>query len=113
MRYKNRFKWHIESRPKVYLASFKSEIDRLGIGKLETNPGDLSKLSNVGKNEILKNWREWIGWNCYSGWPCRQFNQINNNTKVSEIEKKTSDNDHSIKYITTKDFNNFRNWNYY
>ena len=35
--------------------SFKSEIDRLGIGKLETNPGDLSKLSHVGKNEILIN----------------------------------------------------------
>ena len=70
LRYKNRFKWHIKSCPKVDLASLKSEIDRLGIGKLEPNPGDLSKLINVGKNEIVKKLN-----NCYSGWPCRQFNQ--------------------------------------
>ena len=32
---------------KVYLASLKSEIDKLDIGKLETTPVDLKKLSDV------------------------------------------------------------------
>ena len=32
----------------------KSKIDRLDIGKLKTTPTDLSKLSNVVKNEVIK-----------------------------------------------------------
>ena len=36
------------------LASLKSEIDKLDIRKLETTPADLSKLSNVVKNEAIK-----------------------------------------------------------
>ena len=32
----------------------KSEVDELHIGKLETTPVDLSKLSNVVKNDIVK-----------------------------------------------------------
>ena len=39
---------------KVYWASLKSEIDKLDIGKLETTPVDLSKLSDVVKNEVIK-----------------------------------------------------------
>ena len=39
---------------KVYWASLKSEIDKLDIGKLETTPVDLSKLSDVVKNEVVK-----------------------------------------------------------
>ena len=39
---------------KVDLASLKSEIDKLGIGKLETAPVDLSKLRHVVKNEVVK-----------------------------------------------------------
>ena len=34
--------------------SFKSKVDELNIGKLETTPVDLSKLSDVVKNEVVK-----------------------------------------------------------
>ena len=37
------------------LSNFKSKVDRLNIGKLETTLVDLSKLSNIVKNEIVKN----------------------------------------------------------
>ena len=39
---------------KFDLASLKSEIDKLDIGKLETTPVDLSKLCNVLKNEVVR-----------------------------------------------------------
>ena len=39
---------------KVDLASLKSEIDKLDIGKLETTPVDLSNPSNEVKNEVVK-----------------------------------------------------------
>ena len=38
----------------VDLARLKSEIDKLDIGKLETTPVDLSKLSDVVKNQVVK-----------------------------------------------------------
>ena len=34
--------------------TLKSEVDKLDIGKLETTPVDLSKLSKVVKNDIVK-----------------------------------------------------------
>ena len=40
---------------KVNIASLKSEIDKLDIGKLESTPVDLSKLSDAVKNEFVKN----------------------------------------------------------
>ena len=40
---------------KVDLASLKSEIDKLDIGKLETTSVDLSKLSDAVKNEVVRN----------------------------------------------------------
>ena len=36
------------------LASLKSEINKLVIGKLESTPVDLSKLSHIVKNEVIK-----------------------------------------------------------
>ena len=39
---------------KVDLASLESETDKLDIVKLETTPVDLSKLSDVVKNEVVK-----------------------------------------------------------
>ena len=39
---------------KIDSANLKSEIDRLDIDKLETTPVDLSKLSDVVKNEVVK-----------------------------------------------------------
>ena len=38
---------------KVDLASLKSKIDKLDIGKLETSPVDLSKPSDVVKNKVV------------------------------------------------------------
>ena len=36
------------------LSSLKNKIDKSDIGKLETTPVDLSKLSNVVKNDVVK-----------------------------------------------------------
>ena len=37
------------------LVSLKAEVDKLDIDKLVPVPGDLSKLSNVVKNNVVKN----------------------------------------------------------
>ena len=39
---------------KANLAHLKTEVDKLDIGKLATVPVDLSKLSNVVKNDVVK-----------------------------------------------------------
>ena len=39
---------------KISLANFKSEVDELDIDKLKAAPTDLSKLSNVVKNDVVK-----------------------------------------------------------
>ena len=39
---------------KTNLASLKTEVDKLDIGKLTTVPVDLSELSNVVKNDFAK-----------------------------------------------------------
>ena len=39
---------------KTNVANLKTEVDKLDIGKLATVPVDLSKLSNVVKNEVVK-----------------------------------------------------------
>ena len=39
---------------KTNLAGLKSDFDRLEIDKLKTSPVDLSELSNVLKNEVVK-----------------------------------------------------------
>ena len=39
---------------KSYLASLKAEIDKIGVGKLNTVPVDLSKLSNVVSDDVVK-----------------------------------------------------------
>ena len=36
------------------LACLKAEVDKIDVGKLKTVPVDLSKLSNVVKNEVVK-----------------------------------------------------------
>ena len=40
---------------KSNLVSLKAEVDKLDIDKLVPVPGDLSKLSNVVKNNVVKN----------------------------------------------------------
>ena len=39
---------------KTNLANLKTEVDKLGIDKLVPIPVDLSKLSNVVKNEVVR-----------------------------------------------------------
>ena len=39
---------------KVDLASLKSELDKLDMGKLETTPVDLSKVGDVVKDNVVK-----------------------------------------------------------
>ena len=39
---------------KTNLSSLKTEVDKLDVDKLATVPVDLSKLSNVVKNDIVK-----------------------------------------------------------
>ena len=39
----------------INLSSLKMNIDKLDIGKLETTPKHLSKISNVINNEVVKN----------------------------------------------------------
>ena len=39
---------------KTNLADLKTEVDKLGIDKLVPVPADLSKLSNVVKNKVVK-----------------------------------------------------------
>ena len=42
---------------KTNLAALKSEVDKIDTDKLKTVPDDLSKLSNVVKNDVVKkNW---------------------------------------------------------
>ena len=44
---------------KTNLASLKTEIDKLGIDKLAPVPFDLSKLSDVVKNDVAKKMVNW------------------------------------------------------
>ena len=39
---------------KTNLAALKSEVDKIDTDKLKTVPDDLSKLSNVVKNDVVK-----------------------------------------------------------
>ena len=45
---------HLKFSEKVNLASLKSGIDKVNINKIVTTPVDLSRLTNVVKNEVVK-----------------------------------------------------------
>ena len=79
---------------KTNLAFLKSEVDKTDTDKLKTVPTDLSKLSNVVKNDVLKN--------------------SDDNTKVTSIEtqiagvtKNTEDNLADITKLKAVDTSNF------
>ena len=40
---------------KTNLAALKTEVDKIDVDKLKTVPNDLAKLSNVVKNDVVKN----------------------------------------------------------
>ena len=88
------------------LASLNSEVDELDIGKLKTTPLDLTRLSDLEKNKVVKNttYDELIK-------KVDAIQAINSsdlvkktdyNKKFNEIEKKILDHG---KYITTQEFN--------
>ena len=84
----------------------KTKVDKLDIGKLETTPVDLGKLSNVVKNDVVKNteYDELVK----NANPVQttdtsdSVKKIDFNTKINEIEKKITDHDYSNKYINTQ-----------
>ena len=39
---------------KLYLANLKAEVDKIDVDKLKTVPVDLSKLSNVVNNDVVR-----------------------------------------------------------
>ena len=39
---------------KIYLHGLKTKVDKIDVDKLETVPADLSKLSNVVNNNVVK-----------------------------------------------------------
>ena len=45
---------HLNLLKKDDLANLKSGVDKIDIGKLETAPTNLSKISNGIKNEVVK-----------------------------------------------------------
>ena len=55
---------------KTNLAALKTEVDKIDADKLKTVPVDLAKLSNVGKNEVVK--------------------KTDYNTKVTNLESQTA-----------------------
>ena len=79
---------------KTNLAALKSEVDKIDMDKLKTVPADLSKSSNVVKNNVVK--------------------KTDYNTKVTTIEtqiadvtKNTLDNLADITKLKAVDTNNF------
>ena len=79
---------------KTNLAALKSEVDKIDMDKLKTVPADLSKSSNVVKNNVVK--------------------KTDYNTKVTTIEtqiadvtKNTLDNLADIAKLKAVDTNNF------
>ena len=87
----------------------KSKIDELDIEKLETTPVDLSKLSDVVKNYVVKKAK-------YNELVKKLTNikttdtsdlvkkKTNYNTKINETENKINDHDYA-KFITTQELN--------
>ena len=77
------------------MSSLQDKVDKLGIGKLETTPVDLSKLSNLLKNEIIKKKKQ-------------NFNDIE---KINDNKKENAEHDHN-KYITTQELNTLMTSNF-
>ena len=99
----------------IDLASLQSEHDKIDIGKLEATPVDLRKLSDMVKNELVKNtvYGELVK-NVNDTHTTDTSNLIKKLTmtdKLGDFEKKTLDHGHG-KYITTQEFNNLTAYNF-
>ena len=113
---------------KSNLANLKTEVDKLDIDKLTPVPNNLEKLSNVVENDVVEktvydklvakvNKIDTTGFALYTTYDIDKSDlekkisdkipdisglvtETNYNTKIREIEKTVSDNNHD-KYITT------------
>ena len=83
---------------KTNLSSLKTEVDKLDIDKLVPIPNDLSKLSNVVKNEVVEKTE-------YNKLVTKVNNtdtsnfvlKTNYNTKITELENKIPDTSNLVK----------------
>ena len=90
------------------LNNSKSKVGKLDNGKLETTGLDLSKLSDVVKNEFVKNteYKEFVKKinNVTTTDNSNLAKETDYNTIINKIEKKIIDHNDD-KYITIKEFN--------
>ena len=81
---------------KTNLAALKTEVDKIDTDKLKTVPNDLAKLSNVVKDDVVKN--------------CDYNTKISDiETQITAVNKNALDNLADIKVLKTKtvDISNF------
>ena len=89
---------------KVGLASLKPETDKFDIGKLETNPVDFKKISDIVDKEAVKkdmNNELVKKVNAIQAVCTSLVQKTECDTKIGEIEKRITDHDHNNEYITT------------
>ena len=83
----------------------KSKVHKLDIGKLETTSVDLSKLSNVVKNDVVKNTECHELVKKVDAIQTTDASNLVNKTdyiiKINETERKITNHDHD-KYVTTQ-----------
>ena len=90
---------------KTNLTDLKTKVDKLDVDKLAPATADLSKLSDLVKNDVVKK-------TVYDKLVAKVNNidtshfvlQTKYNTDKTELEKKLTDHNHD-KYITTSEFN--------
>ena len=83
---------------KTNLANLKSEVDKLDIDKLKSVPTDLSKLSDVVKNDVVEktNYNKLVT-KVHNIHTCGLVKKTDYNTKISEIEEKIPDTSSFVK----------------
>ena len=88
---------------KMNLANLKTEVDKIDTDKLKTVPVDLSKLSNVVKNEVIKKaeYNKLVAKVCNID-TSNFVIKSNYNTEIAELENKIPDTSNLIKKLITK-----------
>ena len=87
---------------KMNLANLRTEVDKIDTDKLKTVPVDLSKLSNVVKNEVIKKaeYNKLVAKVCNID-TSNFVIKSNYNTKIAELENKIPDTSNLIKKLIT------------
>ena len=85
---------------KMNLANLKTEVDKIDTDKLKTVPVDLSKLSNVVKNEVIKKaeYNKLVAKVCNID-TSNFVIKSSYNTKIAELENKIPDTSNLIKKL--------------